>query len=116
MEEEIQMQSAEEVKNIDYMKATNEAINVQIEEQMDNINALSDTLDDINNTVNFIAETTAPTTIDVSEIVDSIDTTIVEAQTQDILTLIDNQQRQIDNIESTVNEINEKLNELIDKT
>ena len=110
MEEEIQVQTTEEVKNIDYMKATNEAINTQIEEQISNIDDLSNTLDDISSTVNFIAETTVPNTIDVSEIVDSIDTTIVEAQTQDIL------QRQINNIESTVNEINEKLNELIDKT
>ena len=54
--------------------------------------------------------------VDVNEIIDAIDTTVVEAQTQDILALINNQQEQINNIESVINEINEKLDAIIDKT
>ena len=117
MEEEIQIQTTEEVKNIDYMKATNESINNQIEEQIGNIATLSNTLDNVSDTVNFIAETAIPNSnVDVTEIIDAIDTTVVEAQTQDILTLINNQQEQINNIESMINEINEKINQLVDKT
>lgn len=119
MAEEIQIQTVDEVKNIDYMKNTNEVINNQINEQIDGLSALSDTLDSVNTTLNLISDNTinTDTSTNLSEVVesiDNIDTTIIEAQTQDILSIINNQQEQINNIESSVNEINEKINEILD--
>ena len=119
MAEEIQIQTVDEVKNIDYMKNTNEVINNQINEQIDGLSALSDTLDSVNTTLNLISDNTinTDTSTDLSEVVesiDNIDTTIIEAQTQDILSIINNQQEQINNIESSVSEINEKINEILD--
>lgn len=119
MAEEIQIQTVDEVKNIDYMKNTNEIINNQINEQIDGLSALSDTLDSVNTTLNLISDNTinTDTSTNLSEVVesiDNIDTTIIEAQTQDILSIINNQQEQINNIESSVSEINEKINEILD--
>ena len=119
MAEEIQIQTVDEVKNIDYMKNTNEIINNQINEQIDGLSALSDTLDSVNTTLNLISDNnintdTSTNLSEVVESIDNIDTTIIEAQTQDILSIINNQQEQINNIESSVSEINEKINEILD--
>lgn len=111
MAEEIQIQTVDEVKNIDYMKATNEVITAQVEEQLGSINDMSNTLESVNDSLNFIIETGA---VSSNNIVD-VDTTVIESQIQDALISINNQQEQINNIESTINEINNKLNQLINK-
>ena len=117
MAEEIQIQTADEVKNIDYMKTTNEVINNQIDKQLNSLETLSDTLDSVNNTLNLISDSAIETPVDLTEItesIDNIDTTVIEAQTQDILSIINSQQQQIDNIESNINEINDKINQLLE--
>lgn len=118
MAEEIQIQTADEVKNIDYMRTTNEVISNQIDNQLNSLETLSDTLDNVNNTLNLISDSAIETPVDLTEVVesiDSIDTTVIEAQTQDILSIINSQQQQIDNIESNINEINDKINQLLEK-
>ena len=47
--------------------------------------------------------------------IDNIDTTVVEAQTQDILSVVNQQQQQINSIAENVNEINNVLNQLLEK-
>lgn len=119
MAEEIQIQTVDEVKNIDYMRTTNEIINNQINNQINNLEALSDTLDNVNNTLNLINESTtetAPANLTaITESIDNIDTTVIEAQTQDILSTINTQQQQIDNIESSLDAINNKINQILEK-
>lgn len=118
MSEEIQIQTVDEVKSIDYMKTTNEIISNQIDNQINNLEVLSDTLNNVNNTLNLINDSTTESPVGLTEVVesiDNIDTTIIEAQTQDILTLINSQQQQIDSIESNMNEINEKINQILSK-
>lgn len=110
MIEEIEVQTTDEVKRIDYMKATNETLNSTIDEQTAHLENISASLDDINNAIN------APTDLtDVINSIDNIDTTVVENQTQNILQTVSNQQQQIDNIQSDVQEIKELLTQLINK-
>lgn len=117
MNTEVEIQTVDEVKKIDYMKTTNEIINNQMNEQINNLESLNDTLDNVNTTLNLM--TSVPNeSADISEVVDSInniDTTVIEAQTQDILSIINQQQSQIDDIQLTMNEINKKLNDLINQ-
>ena len=118
MAEEIQIQTADEVKNIDYMRTTNEIISNQIDNQLNSLGTLSDALDSVNNTLNLINDSAIETPVDLTEVaesIDNIDTTVIEAQTQDILSTINSQQQQIDNIESNINEINDKINQLLEK-
>lgn len=118
MAEEIQVQTVEEVKNIDYMRTTNEVISNQIDNQINSLETLSDTLDSVNNTLNLISDSAIETPVDLTEVaesIDNIDTTVIEAQTQDILSIINSQQQQINNIESNINEINNKINQLLEK-
>ena len=94
MAEEIELQTSDDLKTIDYMRTTNQAINSTISEQQNTINNISDNLDVIADAV------TSPTTsnIDLSEVtdmIDNIDTAIVENNTQDILSIVNQQQEQI---------------------
>ena len=103
MAQEIEIQTNEDVKVIDYRKETNEIINdklnqnEEISTQLDTIQTSIDNIDSGN--------------VDLSEVTDmieNIDTTIVEVQTQDILTIVNQQQEQI-------NDINNKLDMILDK-
>lgn len=113
MAEEIIVQTADEVANIDYMMKTNDMINQQTNEMQNNIDTITEQLDIIiDNTNNITTTESAPTSdVDLTEVTDlinNIDTTLVEANTQDILVKISNQQEQI-------NDINEKLDLILRK-
>lgn len=110
MEEEIIIQTADEVSNIDYMKTTNDMLSEQNNQMQDNINMISEQLDVILDNTNSItpAITTDTNLSEVTQLIEDIDTTIVEANTQDILVKLNNQQQQI-------NDINEKLNLILSK-
>ena len=112
MAQEIQIQTVDEVKTIDYMKNTNQIINNQIEEQAQNINDLSDTLDVMNDTLSSIVVSDNVDLSELTESINSIDTTVVEAQTQDILTIVNNQQTQINSIKEDVQEIKQLIKQL----
>lgn len=105
MTQEIEIQTNDELKIIDYRKETNEIINEKLN-QTENISAQLDTIqtsiDNIDNSGN----------VDLSEVTDmieNIDTTIVEVQTQDILTIVNQQQEQINNINDKLDMILKKL-------
>lgn len=116
MEEEIIVQTADDVATIDYRMKTNDMVSQQAEEMQANIDMIAEQLDVIidntNNTVSSVSSEYIETgDIDLSEVTDlieNIDTTLVEANTQDILVKLNNQQEQINNI-------NEKLDLILDK-
>lgn len=116
MAEEVILQTMDDVKNIDFMRTTTQKIDDTIGTQADVINNISDNLD-------VIAEVVASnpdisTTVDLSEVnekLDTIDTSIVETQTQDILSIVNDQQEQINDIKENINSINDKLDTILEK-
>ena len=110
MAEEIEIQTVDEVRRIDYMRATNETLNNTIDAQTTHLENISESLDNI---TTYIDESN-----DLSEVIesiDSIDTTVVENQTEDILKIVNKQQQQINGIQSDMQEIKDLLNQLIEK-
>ena len=115
MVEEIEIQTANDVKTIDYMKTTNNMINQTIEEQTTQTEMISEQLDNIQSSINNIEVSSDIDLTEVVDKIDNIDTTIVEAQTQDILSVVNQQQERIDSMGESINEINNKLNQLLEK-
>ena len=97
------------------MKNTNDLVNTQIEQQNNNLSEVANTLDTISNTLDSIdfSNTDSVSLSEVTESINNIDTTIVEAQTQDILSIVNSQQEQIDTIQSDTQEIKQLLNQLL---
>jgi phosphoglycerate-specific signal transduction histidine kinase len=116
MAEEIELQTMNDVRTIDYMRTTNQAIDETISTQSEIINNISDNLDTITEAV--ISNPTVSTDIDLSEVhekLDNIDTSVVETQTQDILSIVNNQQEQINDIKNDITSINDKLDAILNK-
>ena len=108
--EEIIIQTADEVSTIDYMRNTNDMINTHNDIIQDNINNISEQLDVIISNTNDINTTPSQVNLsNVTDLIEDIDTTIVEANTQDILVQLNKQQEQIDDINSKLDMILEKL-------
>lgn len=117
MGEEIELQTMHDVKNIDFMKTTTEKIDETINTQSDVINNISDNLDIITEAVTSSSLSTS-NDIDLTEVnekLDTLDTDTVETHTQDILSIVNAQQTQIDNIENDITSINDKLDAILDK-
>lgn len=115
MVEEIEIQTINDVKTIDYMRTTNDIINTTIEEQTTQTEIISEQLDNIQSSINNIEVTSD---IDLNEVVDkidNIDTTVIEAQAQDILSVVNQQQEQIDDMKENINDINDKLNQILER-
>ena len=114
MQEEIIVQTADEVANIDYMRNTNDIINEQTNEIQNNMDIITEQLETIidnTNTATISDVDVSSIDVDLSEVtdlIDSIDTTMVEANTQDILIELNNQKQQI-------NDINDKLDLILEK-
>lgn len=114
MQEEIIVQTADEVANIDYMRNTNDIINKQTNEIQNNMDIITEQLETIidnTNTATISDVDMSSIDVDLSEVtdlIDSIDTTMVEANTQDILIELNNQKQQI-------NDINDKLDLILEK-
>lgn len=114
VQEEIIVQTADEVAQIDYRRLTNDIITAQTDEIQNNINNISEQLDviiDNTNSNTYTYNTPISSDIDLSNVTDlieDIDTTIVEANTQDILIKLGQQQEQI-------NDINNKLDLILSK-
>lgn len=116
MAEEVILQTMDDVKNIDFMRTTTQKIDNTIGAQADIINNISDNLDVITEVVTSTPSTS--TNIDLSEVnekLDTIDTSIVETQTQDILSIVNDQQEQINDIKENINSINDKLDAILNK-
>ena len=112
MAEEIEIQTAADVKVIDYMRNNNQIIEQTITEQTNQVNNISDALTNIQDSLDSQAQVDLS---EVTELIENIDNTVVEVQTQDILTIVNNQQTEINNIKSNVDEINNKLDQILDK-
>lgn len=115
MVEEIEIQTVNDVKTIDYMRTTNDIINTTIEEQTTQTEIISEQLDNIQSSINNIEVTSDVDLNEVVDKIDNIDTTVIEAQAQDILSVVNQQQEQIDNMRETINNINDKLNQILEK-
>lgn len=111
--EEVIVQTIDEVANIDFVKETNDLIDNQTNDLQDSIDNVSTQLENIENAIldnNIISDATA--SVDLSEVttlIEDIDTTVVEAKTQDILNLLFQQQEQINRIEEKLDTILEKI-------
>lgn len=111
--EEVIVQTIDEVANIDFVKETNNLIDNQTNDLQDSIDSVSTQLENIENAIldnNIISDATA--SVDLSEVttlIEDIDTTVVEAKTQDILNLLFQQQEQINRIEEKLDTILEKM-------
>ena len=112
MGEEIKIQTVADVKTIDYMRNNNALIEQTITEQTNQVKNISDTLTDIQDTLDNQSQVDLS---EVTELIENIDNTVVEVQTQDILTVVNNQQTEINDIKSNVDEINNKLDQILDK-
>lgn len=112
VQEEIIVQTADEVAQIDYKRLTNDIITAQTDEIQNNINNISEQLDVIiDNTNSNTYDMPISSDSDLSNVtnlIEDIDTTIVEANTQDILIKLGQQQEQI-------NDINNKLDLILSK-
>lgn len=112
VKEEVIIQTADEISAIDYMKGTNKLIDQRNQETQDNITNISKQLDVIQDTITNINTGVPDSNVDLSEVttlIEDIDTSTVQAQTQDILTILNNQQSQIDNINEKIDLILSKL-------
>lgn len=110
MKEEVIVQTADEVGSIDYMRKTNNIIDAQTEEIQNNMDIVSEKLDVILS--NTLTTPTTNTDVDLSEVtslIENIDTTVVESNTQDILVKINKQQQEIDDIKEKLDLILSKL-------
>lgn len=112
-QEEIIVQTADEVAQIDYKRFTNDIITNQSNEIKNDIVTISEQLDTIiDNTTSNTYNTSISSDIDLSNITESIekiDTTVMESNTQDILIKIRQQQDQIDDINNKLDLILSKL-------
>ena len=111
VKEEVIIQTADEISAIDYMKGTNKLIDQKNQEAQDNIANISKQLDVIQDTITNINTGVPDSNVDLSEVttlIEDIDTSTVQAQTQDILTILNNQQSQI-------NDINKKIDLILNK-
>lgn len=103
VEEEIVVQTADEVNIIDYMKDTNNVINNELQTAQENMEIITEQLSYIQDNI------TTPTPIEST----NIDTGVIEVHTQNILSTVNQQQEQIDNIEEKLDLILNRLNEMI---
>ncbi len=108
VQEEVIIQTTDEVSTIDYMRTTNEIINAQTGQMQNNIDTIVEQLDTILYNINDITPTQTNNT-EINSLIGDINTDIIESNTQDIIIKINQQQEQIDEINRKLNIILEKL-------
>jgi len=109
MEEDIEVQSLAEVKQIDSRRDIIDTLDNQIVEHNSNMEIINQQLDTISSNIENIN-----TDINLNEVtdkIDEIDTTIITTQNQDILETLAKQQNKINSIEEKLNIILEKITE-----
>lgn len=110
MKEEVIIQTINDVSNIDYVKETNQLMNEQQEEIQTNMDIISEQLADIQDTIINVGNDTGATNLsEVTSLINNVDTTLVESQNQDILNVLNDQQRKINTIEEKIDIIISKL-------
>ena len=104
MADYFETQTASEVSEIDFKRITQDNIAAQTQVQEQIITNISDKIDSIEENIS-VPE------VDLTEVTDmlaDIDTNVISAQNQDIMDIVQNQQKQINNI-------NEKLDLILNK-
>ena len=104
------VQTADEVSRVDYRRTTNDMIASQTENLQNTVETISNQLDAIvDNTSNNIGISSDIDLSQVTDMIDNIDNTAIEANTQDILIKMNEQQKQIDDIHEKLDLILNKL-------
>ena len=111
VEEQIEIQTYAEVQQIDNARETNQLLNNQAEMHIENMNIISDQLNNISDAIDN-AQTSNIDLTEVTNKIDEIDTTTITTQNEDILETLSNQQDQINSIEEKINIILQKIEEM----
>lgn len=110
VEEIIEVQTYEEVQQIDNRREIANVLDNQITEQTNVMETINDQLINISSTISDIQNPEVDLT-EVTDKLDELDTTMITTQNQDILETLNNQQEQINTIEEKIELILQKLTE-----
>lgn len=113
--EYIEVQNYAEVQQIDNRKEIKDAVNNQIVEQTNNIENINNHLESISNTLESTSIGGNLNLTEITDKIDEIDTTIITAQTGDILLTVQQQQEQIENLQEQNNTLENKLDLILNK-
>ena len=108
---EVEVQTLNEVKQIDHRRDTQIALQEQAEIQTNHMDTINTKLDDITAAVDNI-DTGSTTDIDLTEVTDmisDINTDVIVAQNEDMFDIIQGQNNKIDSLEEKLDLILEKL-------
>lgn len=111
VEETIEIQTVDEVHQIDERRQMSEIIDNQAEEHNNNLSNINDQLIAISDTIDNIQVGD----VDLSEVtdkIDELDTTMITTQNQDILETLSAQQNQINSIEDKIDNILKVIKEM----
>ena len=117
---EVEVQTLNEVKQIDHRRDTQIALQEQAEIQTNHMDTINTKLDDITAAVDNI-DTGSTTDIDLTEVTDmisDINTDVIVAQNEDMFDIIQEQNDKINTLEEKLNEIqgqNNKINSIEEK-
>lgn len=117
---EVEVQTLNEVKQIDHRRDTQIALQEQAEIQTNHMDTINTKLDDITAAVDNI-DTGSTTDIDLTEVTDmisDINTDVIVAQNEDMFDIIQEQNDKINTLEEKLNEIhgqNHKIDSLEEK-
>lgn len=113
--EYIEIQDYTEVQQIDNRKEIKEMVNDQIIEQTSNIENINNHLENISSALDNTSITGNIDLTEVTDKIDEIDTTIITAQTGDILLTVQEQKEEIENLKKQNNTLEEKLDLILNK-
>ena len=117
---EVEVQTLNEVKQIDHRRDTQIALQEQAEIQTNHMDTINTKLDDITAAVDNI-DIGSTTDIDLTEVTDmisDINTDVIVAQNEDMFDIIQEQNDKINTLEEKLNEIqgqNNKINSIEEK-
>lgn len=120
MDVEVEVQTLNEVKQIDHRRNTQIALQEQAEIQTNHMDTINTKLDDITAAVDNI-DIGSTTDIDLAEVTDmisDINTDVIVAQNEDMFDIIQEQNDKINTLEEKLNEIqgqNNKIDSLEEK-
>jgi hypothetical protein len=113
--EYIEVQDYVEVQQIDNRREIQNVVNNQIVEQTNNIENINNHLESISNALDSTSIGGNVDLTEVTEKIDEIDTTIITAQTGDILLTVQEQQEQIEVLKEQNNTLESKLDLILSK-
>lgn len=113
--EYIEIQDYAEVQQIDNRREIKEMVNDQIIEQTSNIENINNHLENISSALDNTSITGNIDLTEVTDKIDEIDTTIITAQTGDILLTVQEQREEIENLKKQNNTLEEKLDLILNK-